>query len=303
MKMKKIVAATLVFVLSAGNMVYASAAEPTPGNNTAEILATYNEEEPDPAIVYSVDVEWGSLEYTYDSGKTLTWDPETLKYVETAGTSTWSCEENADKISITNNSNTAITATLSYEQTDSSISGSFDQAKISLRTAEGTEADNGPSGTATLSLSGALSDTVTTKTEIGKVTVTIGEFQGEVADTSVISGTYNIFYTTSEDNVYVSEGQRGAKGYMIGLSGRELNKNYYVPLNGLTIKGTQYYISADSLVRLVSGELREFDLTTDNKEYLFELPRDEVTFGASFHYTITINTETLKGTVLITPVE
>ncbi|MDO4331249.1 MAG: hypothetical protein Q4C58_00995 [Eubacteriales bacterium] len=207
MKMKKIVAATLVFVLSAGNMVYASAAEPTPGNNTAEILATYNEEEPDPAIVYSVDVEWGSLEYTYDSGKTLTWNPETLKYVETVGTSTWSCEENADKITVTNNSNTEITATLSYEQIDSNISGKFDQAKIDLKTAEGTTAGSGPSGTATLSLNGALSDTATTKTEIGKVTVTITDFIG-VNSQYKSNGNGNVsgfFKTTAEENVYVFE--------------------------------------------------------------------------------------------------
>lgn len=305
MKMKKIIAAALVFALSTGSTVFASEAGPTPENNTADIKATYNAETPEPKTVYSVDVAWGSLEYTYSSGTKRSWNPETLKFEDTTGTSEWSCAENADKINITNNSNTAITATLAYEPTNSSISGSFDKTKINLKTAEGTTVGNGPSGTATLSLSGTLSDTATTKTAIGKVTVTIGEFQGGVADTSIISGTYNIFETTSEDNVYVSEGQRGAKGYMIGLSGRTLTNNEYVPLNGLTINGIDYFISAESEIQLESNKPVSFGLTANNNgNYLFRItPWSDIKAGKSFHYTITINTETLTGTVLITPVE
>ena len=306
MRREKIIAAALAMTLSMGNTVFATeTAGPAPENRTAEIKATYSEEIPEPEITYNVEVTWGSLEYVYSSGITQKWNSNTLKFEMTDGTAAWSCALGADQIKITNNSNTAITAALAYSQTDSSVSGSFDQSKINLGTAEGTAAGAGPSGTATLTLGGDLSDPAAARKAVGNVTVTIGDFAGEPADTSIISGTYNAFRTTGSDNIYVSEGQRGAKGYVIGFDGRELRENYYVPLNGLTIKGTTYYIAlTKDEAKLTSGVPLSFGLTTDSSgEYVFELPRSEVTYGASFHYTITINIDTLTGTVLITPVD
>ena len=74
--MKKIIAATLALTLSMsmGNFVYAT------DDSSADIKATYQAGKENTDTVYSVDVKWGSLEYTYSSGVTKSWDPETLKY-------------------------------------------------------------------------------------------------------------------------------------------------------------------------------------------------------------------------------
>ena len=202
--MKKIIAATLALTLSMsmGNFVYAAEDE------SADIKATYQAGKENTDTVYSVDVKWGSLEYTYSSGVTKSWDPTTLKYKETSGTSSWTCQEGADQITVTNNSNADITASLAYAETGSNITGTFTNSKIGLKSAEGTNVGKSPSETTTLSLKGALSDTTAVKKEIGKVTVTISDYIGTRSDYKW-DGNGNIswgyLYTTLTDGVYTVE--------------------------------------------------------------------------------------------------
>lgn len=202
--MKKIIAATLALTLSMsmGNFVYAAEDE------SADIKATYQAGKENTDTVYSVDVKWGSLEYTYSSGVTKSWDPTTLKYKETSGTSSWTCQKGADQITVTNNSNADITASLAYAETGSNITGTFTNSKIGLKSAEGTNVGKSPSETTTLSLKGALSDTTAVKKEIGKVTVTISDYIGTRSDYKW-DGNGNIswgyLYTTLTDGVYTVE--------------------------------------------------------------------------------------------------
>ena len=202
--MKKISAATLALTLSMsmGNFVYAAEDE------SADIKATYQAGKENTDTVYSVDVKWGSLEYTYSSGVTKSWDPTTLKYKETSGTSSWTCQDGADQITVTNNSNADITASLAYAETGSNITGTFTNSKIGLKSAEGTNVGKSPSETTTLSLKGALSDTTAVKKEIGKVTVTISDYIGTRSDYKW-DGNGNIswgyLYTTLTDGVYTVE--------------------------------------------------------------------------------------------------
>ena len=202
--MKKIIAATLALTLSMsmGNFVYAAEDE------SADIKATYQAGKENTDTVYSVDVKWGSLEYTYSSGVTKSWDPTTLKYKETSGTSSWTCQDGADQITVTNNSNADITASLAYAETGSNITGTFTNSKIGLKSAEGTNVGKSPSETTTLSLKGALSDTTAEKKEIGKVTVTISDYIGTRSDYKW-DGNGNIswgyLYTTLTDGVYTVE--------------------------------------------------------------------------------------------------
>ena len=53
------------------------------------------------------------------------------------------------------------------------ISGSFDKESLALKTAVGTEVANAPSGTAALTLDGALGSDTTANTTIGTITVTL----------------------------------------------------------------------------------------------------------------------------------
>lgn len=202
--MKKIIAATLALTLSMsmGNFVYAA------DDSSADIKATYQAGKENTDTVYSVDVKWGSLEYTYSSGVTKSWDPTTLKYKETSGTSSWTCQDGADQITVTNNSNADITASLAYAETGSNITGTFTNSKIGLKSAEGTNVGESPSETTTLSLKGALSNTTAEKQEIGNVTVTISDYIGKSSNYKW-DGNGNISWgylnTTLTDGVYTVE--------------------------------------------------------------------------------------------------
>lgn len=213
---KKIIAATLALTLSMsmGNFVYAAE------DSSADIKATYQAGKENTDTVYSVDVKWGSLEYTYSSGVTKSWDPTTLKYKETSGTSSWTCQDGADQITVTNNSNADITASLAYAKTDSNITGTFTNSKIGLKSAEGTSVGESPSETTTLSLKGALSNTTAEKQEIGNVTVTISDYVGTSSNYrwdgngDIGSG---FLKTTLTDSVYTVEKECTQNNYWAGI--------------------------------------------------------------------------------------
>ena len=238
---KKIIAATLALTLSMsmGNFVYAAE------DSSADIKATYQAGKENTDTVYSVDVKWGSLEYTYSSGVTKSWDPTTLKYKETSGTSSWTCQDGADQITVTNNSNADITASLAYAGTESNITGTFSNSKIGLKSAEGTHAGEGPSGTTALSLNGALSDTTASKKEIGNVTVTISDYIGTSSNYKW-DGNGNIswgyLYTTLTDGVYTVEKKCTKDNYSASLfciynSGNR-QERYVIKDGTITAEGT-----------------------------------------------------------------
>ena len=125
------------------------------------------------STVYSVDITWGSMEFTYSEGPSPTWDPETHTSGQ-GGTGGWSNSGNT--VTVTNHSNTEVTATLAYASTEGfkGISGSFgNKSTMNLATANGTTFENAPKDTAELTLSGALDSTVKDSTQIGTITVTI----------------------------------------------------------------------------------------------------------------------------------
>ena len=249
--MKKIIAATLALTLSMsmGNFVYAA------DDRSADIKATYQAGKENTDTVYSVDVKWGSLEYTYSSGVTKSWDPTTLKYKETSGTSSWTCQEGADQITVTNNSNADITASLAYDKTDSYITGTFTNSKIGLKSAEGTNVGKSPSETTTLSLKGALSDTTAEKKEIGNVTVTISDYIGTSSNYKWNGNggiDWGYLYTTLTDDVYTVEKKCTQNNYWAGIfyiynKGNEQER--YVIKDG-TIKAEGTY----SLQKVDSGQ-------------------------------------------------
>ena len=122
--------------------------------------------------VYSVDITWGSMAFTYSNGSGSTWNPATHTY-SSGGAAGWSNSGNTVKV--TNHSNTSVSAELTYasESGFEGITGSFDNATMNLATAVGTTVPNAPAETAALSLSGALDSSVATPTTIGTITVTI----------------------------------------------------------------------------------------------------------------------------------
>lgn len=134
-------------------------------------------------FVYHVDITWGSLEFTYNQGDVGTWDTDTHTYVGCTE-SGWTCEEDADKITFTNNSNADVHVRLEYIAAEGyeDIGGAFtDEAgdriqSLILRNADNHEGENG-AGMETVTachliLSGELTETESAVT-IGAVNIVL----------------------------------------------------------------------------------------------------------------------------------
>lgn len=149
------------------------------GSDFRNVYVTYQEGASSPTI-YSVDIIWQSMEFTYTAASEGTWDPETHDYTNKQGAS-WSFANN--KITVTNHSNTEVNATFSYTPAAnfSAVSGAFvdvrknaiTNATLTLSSAVGLTREAAPSGDAFLSLSGELPSSLENKTICGTVTVTI----------------------------------------------------------------------------------------------------------------------------------
>lgn len=121
--------------------------------------------------VYSVDVAWDSMEFTYTVDSEGTWNPATHQ-VDGASEGRWSGDGD---VKVTNHSNAKVNVAVTYDAEDSysDITGSFSNGSFQLATAEGTQVDSAPNQTATLTLSGELDKSVDTSTKLGTATVTI----------------------------------------------------------------------------------------------------------------------------------
>ena len=148
-------------------------------SDSRNVYVTYQEGKSS-ATIYSVDIVWQSMEFTYTSASEGTWDPETHDYTNKQDAS-WSFVNN--KITVTNHSNTEVNATFSYTPAANfdTVSGAFvdvyknpiPSATLTLNSAVGSAQEAAPSDDVFLSLSGELPSRLETKTVCGTVTVTI----------------------------------------------------------------------------------------------------------------------------------
>lgn len=143
------------------------------GTGTQDVMGQYHTDGA-AATVYSVDVAWDSMEFTYTVASEGTWNPSTHRF-DSATEGSWS--ETNNTVKVTNHSNAAVNVTVTYAAEDSyrGIAGSFSNGSFRLATAEDTEVGNAPSQTAALTLSGALDKSVTNSTKLGTATVAISQ--------------------------------------------------------------------------------------------------------------------------------
>ena len=149
------------------------------GRDSHDVYVTYQEGASSPTI-YSVDIVWQSMEFTYTAASEGTWDPEAHDYTNKQNAS-WSFENN--KITVTNHSNAEVKAKFTYTSATNfrAVNGAFvdvhknaiDNATLTLSSAVGYAREAAPSGDAFLSLSGELPSSLETQTICGTVTVTI----------------------------------------------------------------------------------------------------------------------------------
>lgn len=174
--MKKIFAVILtiaLFSFASINTFAASPIESYGGSDSAEVKGTYIAGS-SAATVYSVEISWGSMEFTYTDASKGTWNPKDHKY-DGVKEAEWSCAEGENKIEVKNHSNADVKVQLSYTPNSeyNKITGIFSDSSLNLISAEGKEPTNAPLGSATLNLDGELSEKTPAKTTIGTVTVTL----------------------------------------------------------------------------------------------------------------------------------
>ena len=170
MKLKKITSllAAAALTCAMGTTAFAEDGVGT-GNYNADVKGTYQAGDAS-APVYSVDITWEDMSFTYTAAGEGTWNPETHEY-DDASEASWSSSKN---ITVTNHSNAAVTATAAFQAdtgyTDVTMTFGENNGNT-IATAVGTQVGEAPSATITVTPSGDLP--ADTNGTIGSVTLTI----------------------------------------------------------------------------------------------------------------------------------
>lgn len=166
--MKKILALILAVALVMSMAVTASAANGVAngGTDSAEVKGNYSSKAT--VTIYSVDIAWEGLSFTYNGAFEGTWNPQTHEY-EDATAAGWAA--GTGKITVTNHSNTDITATPSYTAADAYKDAGMSFSTNALKV---TTADNGTNGAAGTAVQGTITVTPTGSLPEGTKDATIG---------------------------------------------------------------------------------------------------------------------------------
>ena len=170
MHMKKITTLLAAAALTCAMGTTAFAADQdgvSTGDYTADVKGTYQAG----AVVYSVDIAWTDMSFTYTGAGEGTWDPETHQY---SGSSEGAWTASNDSITVTNHSNAAVKATASYQAETGyeSTTMTFGNNGATVVTAVGTEVASAPSATITVTPGGTLAESANGG-KIGTITVSI----------------------------------------------------------------------------------------------------------------------------------
>ena len=174
--MKKTIAAALALTMTLGMSTTALAAGNVDGagvgsQDPIDVTAKYNDGVTTPDV-YSVDLKWDDMTFTYNESGTRTWNPDTHTYTDST-TSGW--DKTTATIQMTNHSNVAVDVDLTYTPVEATgVNASM--SKDSFKLAAGVE--NRPNEAATdssiLTITGTPNNSVTAEgVTIGTITVTI----------------------------------------------------------------------------------------------------------------------------------
>ena len=139
------------------------------GSYSADVKGTY--QAGSSGAVYSVDIAWTDMNFTYTGAGEGTWNPETHQY---SGSSEGAWTASDDSITVTNHSNAAVKATAKFEADSGyeTTTMTFDNNGATVATAVGTEVASAPSATITVTPGGTLAESANGG-KIGTITVSI----------------------------------------------------------------------------------------------------------------------------------
>ena len=169
--MKKIMSFVLALILiaSLGIVAFATDTAGGTGEYSAEVKGSYVAGTTSPGTLFSVEIKWKNMEFTYHAAKVGEWDSEKHEY-KPATDAKW---EGEGEIVVINHSNAKITATPTYRAAlgygDATMT--FNPAVLSIASAEGGSAQR---GTMTVTPGGSLPQMENQET-IGTITLTIAQ--------------------------------------------------------------------------------------------------------------------------------
>ena len=139
-------------------------------SESKDVSVTYNTTAEDTTtVVYSVDVTWTDVAFTYDAGTTV-WNPSTHAYDAAGASASW--KDASGTVKVTNHSNAAVNVAVAFTSaSNGSAKVSVSSGTFSLATAAGTTVANAPTKTVTLTASG----TPANSGKLGTIKVTISQ--------------------------------------------------------------------------------------------------------------------------------
>lgn len=176
--MKKLIATALALTmtlslsttaLAGGNVNGAGVGSQDP----IDVTVKYNDSVTDPTV-YSVDLTWEDMTFTYNESGTRTWDPDTHTYTDTTSAG-W--DKVTAAVTATNHSNAPVKVSFTYTpQGNTGVTASMSKQSFILYAGVENEPDDASTNSAVLTINGNSkpNDSVTAEgVTIGTITVTI----------------------------------------------------------------------------------------------------------------------------------
>ena len=176
--MKKLIATALALTMTLSLSTTDLAAGNVDGAGTGpqepiDVTAKYNDGATEPTV-YSVDLTWDDMTFTYNESGTKIWDPDTHTYTDTTSAG-W--DKDTAAVTATNHSNTKVTVSFTYTpQGDTGVTAYM--SKLSFILAAGVEnyPDDASTNSSALTIDGNSKPNSSVTAEgvtIGTITVTI----------------------------------------------------------------------------------------------------------------------------------
>lgn len=176
--MKKLIATALALTMTLSLSTTALAGGNVDGagvgsQDPIDVTVKYNDSATEPTV-YSVDLTWEDMTFTYNESGTRTWDPDTHTYTDTTSAG-W--DKYTAVVTATNHSNTAVTVSFTYTpQGDTGVTAYMTKRSFILAAGVENYPDDAATNSSALTINGNSKPNNSVTAEgvtIGTITVSI----------------------------------------------------------------------------------------------------------------------------------